>query len=178
MKELVDHHGYVPRTCVWEITRACNLDCAHCGTGAGRPRTNELSTDECLDLVVQLRDLGGRLLTLSGGEPTVRKDWPVIARAAVEAGFVVNMVTNGQADPDDLTHEVGETGLANVAVSLDGLRDTHDSIRKQGSFDRATATIQRMAAAGIWRRNRSIPAWGSNGLRPCCRARMTITPPT
>jgi len=135
---------------VWEITRACNLDCAHCGTGAGRPRTNELSTDECVYLVAQLRELGGRLLTLSGGEPTVRKDWPVIARAAVDAGFVVNMVTNGQADPDDLALKVGETGLANVAVSLDGLRHTHDSIRKKGSFDRATAAIQRMAAAGIW----------------------------
>jgi radical SAM protein with 4Fe4S-binding SPASM domain len=103
-----------------------------------------------VDLVAQLRDLGSRLLTLSGGEPTVRSDWPVVAGAARNAGMVVNMVTNGQADPEKLTNEVGEAGLANVAVSLDGFRGTHDSIRRAGSFDRATAAIHEMAAAGIW----------------------------
>jgi radical SAM protein with 4Fe4S-binding SPASM domain len=150
MRELVDHHGYVPRTCVWEITRACNLNCGHCGTAAGHPRTNELSTDECVDLVGQLARLGNRLITLSGGEPTVRSDWPVIGRAAVDAGITVNMVTNGQADPDRLAEQTREAGLANVAVSLDGLRATHDSIRRTGSFDRTTATIRKLTLAGIW----------------------------
>jgi len=100
--------------------------------------------------VGQLADLGNRILTLSGGEPTVRSDWPLIACAAVEAGITVNMVTNGQADPDRLSEQARATGLANVAVSLDGLRETHDSIRKKGSFERTSATIRRLSLAGIW----------------------------
>jgi radical SAM protein with 4Fe4S-binding SPASM domain len=80
----------------------------------------------------------------------VRSDWPVLARAAVEAGITINMVTNGQADPDRLARDALDAGLANVAVSLDGLRDTHDSIRKTGSFERTCTTIRRLSQAGIW----------------------------
>src|SRR5512145_645382 len=50
MKALIDHFGYVPETCVWELTRACNLRCGHCGTSAGRRRACELSTAEAVDL--------------------------------------------------------------------------------------------------------------------------------
>lgn len=64
MQQLVEHLGYKPRTCVWEITRACNLSCAHCGSDAGRVRAGELGTDECLDVVQQLAALGTKLISL------------------------------------------------------------------------------------------------------------------
>lgn len=150
MRELIDHCGYVPRTCVWEITRACDLACHHCGSLAGCPRPGELSTEACVRVVGELSALGTELITLSGGEPTLRADWPVIARAAIERGVTVNMVTNGQGNARALAQEARGTGLANVAVSLDGLVQTHDRIRAPGSFDRACHTIATLAAAGIW----------------------------
>ncbi len=150
MRHLIDHLGYAPRTCVWEITRACNLNCRHCGTSAGKRRQGELSTEEAVDVVHQLARLGNRLITLSGGEPTLRQDWPLIARAASNAGIAVNMVTNGQGNSRLLLKGASESGLANVAVSLDGLEPTHDAIRAEGSFARATETIRVLARAGIW----------------------------
>ena len=39
---------------VWEITLACNLKCAHCGSRAGRARPDEMTTAECLAVVDQL----------------------------------------------------------------------------------------------------------------------------
>ncbi|MGE5784317.1 MAG: radical SAM/SPASM domain-containing protein [Myxococcales bacterium] len=150
MKALIDHFGYVPETCVWELTRACNLRCGHCGTSAGRRRACELSTAEAVDLARQLARLGNRLTTLSGGEPTLRDDWPVIARTLIDAGVIVNMVTNGQSNADELAHMAGEVGLANVAVSLDGLEETHDALRGRGAFDKATDTIRKLVARKIW----------------------------
>ena len=150
MQQLVDHLGYQPRTCVWEITRACNLSCAHCGSDAGRARAGELGTEECLDVVRQLGALGTKLITLSGGEPTLRPDWPVIGRAATDLGIVVNLVTNGQTDPERLEKGAREARIANVAVSLDGLRATHDAIRAPGAFDRAARVIRHLASCGMW----------------------------
>jgi MoaA/NifB/PqqE/SkfB family radical SAM enzyme len=150
MKALIDHYGYVPETCVWEITRACNLRCGHCGTAAGRPRPHELSTAQAVDVARQLARLGNRLTTLSGGEPTLREDWPEIARALVDAGVTVNMVTNGQSDGTALAVRAKQAGLANVAVSLDGLADTHDALRGHGAFARAVDAIGNLTAAKIW----------------------------
>lgn len=57
---------------VWEITLKCNLACSHCGSRAGDARTDELSTEEALDLVEQLKDVGIREVTLIGGEAFLR----------------------------------------------------------------------------------------------------------
>jgi radical SAM protein with 4Fe4S-binding SPASM domain len=150
MKALINRYGYVPETCVWELTRACNLRCGHCGTSAGRRRPDELTTAEAVDVARQLVRLGNRLTTLSGGEPTLREDWPQIARALIDGGARVNMVTNGQTDGCELAVRAKDAGLANVGVSIDGLRDTHDALRGPGAFDRAVDTIRHLVHAGFW----------------------------
>ncbi|MBN1605927.1 MAG: radical SAM protein [Polyangiaceae bacterium] len=150
MKALIDRWGCVPESCVWELTRACNLRCGHCGTAAGRRREHELDTAQAIDVARQLVRLGNRLTTLSGGEPTLREDWPEIARTFVDAGVTVNMVTNGQSGGRELAVRAKEARLANVAVSIDGLAETHDALRGRGAFERATDTIGALVRAGIW----------------------------
>jgi len=147
---LLTQTSYRPLSCVWELTRACNMACRHCGSSAGSPRDNELDTKRCVSVVHELAALGNKLLSLSGGEPTLRQDWPVIAREAVGCGIAVNLVTNGQSEPERLAQLVRESRLANVGVSLDGLEATHDGIRRPGAFSRATRTIRVLAEAGIW----------------------------
>lgn len=51
---------------VWEITLKCNLACQHCGSRAGHTRTKELSTEEALNLVKQLAEVGITEVTLIG----------------------------------------------------------------------------------------------------------------
>ena len=93
--ERVTNKDWKPRNCVWELTLACNLRCEPCGSRAGTVRKNELSVDECLAVVDQLHQMGCELITLSGGEPTLKKGWDRIAAAIAERGMFVNMVTNG-----------------------------------------------------------------------------------
>jgi len=150
MQSLLDNMGWVPRTCVWEITRACNLHCGHCGSMAGSPRRDELSTAECRGVIDELAQLGNQLITLSGGEPTLRRDWPELASYAIDRGIAVNLVTNGQVDGKLLAEQAHRARLANVAVSLDGLESTHDALRTRGAFRRASATIESLSMAGLW----------------------------
>ena len=133
---------YRPLYCVWELTLACNLRCGHCGSSGGKPRDSELSTDEALDAVSQLADLECRLITLSGGEPTLRPDWEAIARAAIARGVVVNMVTNGTTMTESLAARIADSGLANVAVSLDGPEALHDENRGAGTFRRSARALE------------------------------------
>ncbi|MBW2278846.1 MAG: radical SAM protein, partial [Deltaproteobacteria bacterium] len=69
---------YVPMRGVFESTLGCNLRCRHCGSRAGQARPDELTAAECADLFDQLAELGMRWLTISGGEPTTRQDWPAL----------------------------------------------------------------------------------------------------
>ncbi|GAA6619426.1 hypothetical protein NUACC26_052390 [Scytonema sp. NUACC26] len=73
---------------VWEITLKCNLACSHCGSRAGNARTKELSTEEALDLVRQMAEVGIKEVTLIGGEAFLRLDWLEIAKAINAAGML------------------------------------------------------------------------------------------
>ncbi len=145
--------NWKPRNCVWELTLACNLDCAHCGTSAGKVRRDELSLEQCLDVAEQLADQGCELVTLSGGEPTLRKGWDRIARALADRGVYVNMVTNGvyrsEAVGRDIAARARDAGMCNIAVSLDGPRNVHEILRGPGTFDRTLEGVGYFREAGL-----------------------------
>lgn len=77
---------------VWELTLACNMRCAHCGSSAGKPREDELDLDEMLRVCDELAELGCERLTLLGGEPLIHPRWPDVARRVRENGFRANVV--------------------------------------------------------------------------------------
>ena len=58
----------------------CNMRCGHCGSSCAKPLEDELTGEEALGLCEQLADLGLKWVTLSGGEPTTRKDLPDIPK--------------------------------------------------------------------------------------------------
>lgn len=149
MKKILEKFGYRPRFAVWELTLACNMCCGHCGSRAGQARANELSPDEALQVVAQLCELGLERLTLSGGEPTMRLDWPDIARAIKEGGALANLISNGWEWSDETTRTAVEADLANVCFSVDGLEETHDQIRRKGSFSRVMQAFDSCAAHGL-----------------------------
>ncbi len=142
--------GYVPKQCVFETTLACNLKCRHCGSMAGRPRENELSTREAKALFEDLADLGCIRLTLSGGEPMCRSDWPELIEAAALTGMHVAMITNAVAFDDEAAKRAKDKGLRAVGFSLDGPRDVHDWIRgRVGHFERISRAMDASLAAGL-----------------------------
>lgn len=118
-----------PRYVVWELTLACNLKCRHCGSRAGLPRENELTTDEALDLVGDLAAAGTREVTLIGGEAYLRRDWLAIVAAIARADMLCTLQTGGRALTRDKLAAAKAAGLAGVGVSVDGLPATHDLLR-------------------------------------------------
>ncbi|MEA5535811.1 nif11-class peptide radical SAM maturase 3 [Crocosphaera sp. XPORK-15E] len=135
---------------VWEITLKCNLACQHCGSRAGHNRTEELSTEEALNLVEQMAEVGIKEVTIIGGEAFLRPDWLEIAKAINKAGMVCGMTTGGYGITLETAHRMKEAGIKVVSVSVDGLEETHDYQRgKQGSWQWAFKTMSHLKEAGI-----------------------------
>jgi radical SAM protein with 4Fe4S-binding SPASM domain len=130
MLKLLETCGFKPRIAVWELTLRCNLNCRHCGSRAGKARTDELSLDDALTLVDDLAELGCRQLTLSGGEPLLYENWPVIAQRAIERGIMVGLISNAVLWNDALAKKAKQLGLNTVAFSLDGFQESHEYQRR------------------------------------------------
>ena len=138
MIKLLKKYGFFPRVAVWELTLRCNLNCRHCGSRAGKPREDELGLNEAIKLANDLADLKCKFLTLGGGEPLMRKDWPIIAETLVDRGVTVGMVTNGLLWNDEIVQTAKTVGLESVAFSIDGLEENDDYVRRHpGHFRKA-----------------------------------------
>ena len=143
--------NYVPHVVAWNLTRRCNLECAHCYIAAGPRETaaGELDTAACLDIVDQVLAVSPTpMLILSGGEPLLRQDLTQIARYASEKGATVVVGTNGTLLSDERIAGLKAAGVRGVAVSVDSLRPAyHDNFRHgRGSLadtQRAVARLTR-----------------------------------
>jgi MoaA/NifB/PqqE/SkfB family radical SAM enzyme len=131
-----------PVTAVWEITMGCNMRCKHCGSSCHEPLPGELTTDEALNLCDAIGELGMQWITLSGGEPTTRKDWDLIAGRLAQNGVVPNLITNGWLFDEEILNKAIHAGVETIAFSIDGLQKTHDFIRREGSYQRTMRAIE------------------------------------
>ena len=140
---------YLPHVVAWNLTRRCNLECAHCYISAGPTEraTSELDTATCLRIVDELIAVNpAPLLILSGGEPLLRDDLTVIARRASERGATVVVGTNGTLLTDERIAALKGAGVRGVAVSVDSLRPSyHDNFRHgAGSLAGTQAALERL----------------------------------
>ncbi len=145
----VDRPSYQLKLCVWEITLACCFSCRYCGSGGGRARAGELSTEEAFAVADQLGELGCERVSLIGGEVFMRPDWAAICRRLRERGMRVNLITNGFLFTEKILDALQDAGVESVSVSLDGPEAVHDRYRQPGSFARAIKAIEALCARGI-----------------------------
>ncbi|HUT78202.1 MAG TPA: radical SAM protein [Polyangia bacterium] len=139
-----------PEKCVFEATLACNMSCRHCGSGAGRPRRDELGTGEVRSLFGQLAALGCRKLVISGGEPLLRPDWAGLVEAGARAGIRTGLFTNGILFDAQAARAARDAGAAAMGFSVDGIGDTHDRVRSRpGHFREIAAAMEAAATAGL-----------------------------
>jgi radical SAM protein with 4Fe4S-binding SPASM domain len=139
-----------PIYAVWEVTLQCDLACRHCGSRAGHARADELSTEECLDLVRQMAALGVMEVTLIGGEAYLREDWTDIVREIRAQGMSCTMTTGGRGITAEKARAAKEAGMESVSVSIDGNEATHDRLRGvKGSYQSAFQAMDLMREAGV-----------------------------
>ena len=136
----------------WEVTRSCNLFCAHCRGSSGHIEyEGELSTSECFHLIDEILKVGKPVLILTGGEPLVRPDILQVAEYAVDGGLRVVVGTNGTVITEEMAARLKEVPVSRLGISLDFPIDKlQDDFRgKSGAFKAAMDGIANASRAGI-----------------------------
>ncbi len=111
---------HIPLSVAWELTLSCNMRCMHCGSSAGDTRTQELTTNEALNLCSQLQELHAKYINLTGGEALLRKDWYAIAKEIKDRGMQVSVLSNGLLLNEKIIAQLRSVGVYAIAISLDG----------------------------------------------------------
>src|SRR3989440_6297640 len=125
MEPLVDGWGREIRSVRVSVTDRCNFRCRYCMPAEGLEwleRDELLSFEEIERLVRVLAAMGVDEVRLTGGEPLVRRDLPVLVGmlAAVDGVRDLSLTTNGVL-LDRLAHPLVDAGLRRLNVSLDTL---------------------------------------------------------
>ncbi|MGQ9654491.1 MAG: 12,18-didecarboxysiroheme deacetylase [Thermodesulfobacteriota bacterium] len=136
---------------VWNVTRRCNLRCAHCySRSTDACASEELSREEGMALIDDLAQMGCPVLLLSGGEPLARPDVTELCEHARQSGLRVVLSTNGTLLKGDIPMRLRDAGVSYVGISLDGLRDCHDRFRGvRGAFDAAMEGLRHCRDQGL-----------------------------
>jgi MoaA/NifB/PqqE/SkfB family radical SAM enzyme len=142
------------RKLFFELTLQCNERCFHCGSSCTAVRTDELTCDEWLRIIDEVKaDFGTSSIQLciTGGEPLLNHDFFAIMSHAHEQGFSWGMTSNATLITPQVARQLADVGMGTISVSIDGLRDTHDKLRGlKGGYDRAMAGIQNLIDVGTF----------------------------
>ncbi len=135
----------------WNVTGACHLRCPHCYLDARGRWPGEMTTQEGLRLIDQMAGAGTELLILTGGEPLLRKDLPLLAQHAAALGIAVVLGTTGTLITPQKARELKEHGVTAAGISIDSLDAAkHDAFRGvRGAWQRAVNGLDACREAGL-----------------------------
>ncbi len=143
--------GRVPVSMQLEITRRCNWRCVHCyAIPKDEGVESELSTQQIYDLLDEAWDLGTFMLSITGGEATLRPDFVDIVRYACERGFAVTIFTNASLIDDAMARTLVELGVVEFQVSVLGASpEVHERMaQRRGSHAAVWAGVRALVKAG------------------------------
>jgi GTP 3',8-cyclase len=144
---LVDSWGREIKSVRVSVTDKCNFRCRYCMPAEGLEwleREELLSFEEVARLVHVLAAMGVEEVRLTGGEPLVRRDLPVLVRQLSEIPGVndLSLTTNGVL-LDKLAGPLVEAGLRRLNVSLDSLSHVRFAeITRRDALDRVLAGLE------------------------------------
>jgi len=148
---LVDGHGRTIGDLRVSVTDRCNFRCQYCMPAEGLPwlqRADILRFEEIERVVGVLAEMGVRDVRLTGGEPLVRRDFPVLARmlADLEGVEDLSVTTNGFLLQRDAT-ALAAAGITRMNVSIDSLqRDRFFEMTRRDSLPQVLAGLEAVAA--------------------------------
>ena len=152
--ELIDTQGRVVRDLRISVTDRCNLRCVYCMPAEGMPWLSKeliLSYEEIARVSRIALGLGVTGIRLTGGEPTVRADLPVLVKmlSDLRPGLDLSLTTNG-LKLAAMAEELRDAGLTRVNVSLDTLdRERFHRIARRDRLADVLAGLEAARAMGF-----------------------------
>src|SRR4051812_15389238 len=151
---LIDRFGRTHTNLRISVTDRCNIRCYYCmpDEGVTFGRREEILNFEEIERIARISvSLGVNKIRVTGGEPLLRRDLPVLIKALCELPEIVDvsLTTNGVLLTRD-AQSLYQAGLRRVNVHLDTLdRDRFRTITRRDEFDRVMGGIDAAQEAGL-----------------------------
>ncbi len=127
------------------ITTRCNLRCAHCFLGDTQPR--DLPSEHIVKIMEEFDELQGLRLLVSGGEPLLHPRFWDINHLFPQFSFRTVILSNGTTFVDPYVAE--RLRAQEVQISLDGVEDSHESLRGAGTYRKTLRAIENLTQCGV-----------------------------
>lgn len=109
------------------VTEKCNMRCSMCDYWTRKP-SKEMNFTDYLSALAKLKKLGIKIISITGGEPLLRKDIFEIIKLFSKDFFVV-LNTNGTLINKEIAEKLKNSGLFAISISIDSLTKKHDKQR-------------------------------------------------
>ncbi|ABV39004.1 molybdenum cofactor biosynthesis protein A [Shewanella sediminis HAW-EB3] len=155
MSQLQDKFGRRFHYLRMSVTDVCNFKCTYCLPDGYRPdgRSKFLALSEIENLVAAFSEVGTQKIRITGGEPTLRKDFTDIIRAVADNDKIktIATTTNGYR-LEKHAKEWYDAGLRRINVSVDSLDPKmFYQITGENKFDEVMRGIDAALEAGFER---------------------------
>jgi MoaA/NifB/PqqE/SkfB family radical SAM enzyme len=137
---------YPPFFLVISPTMRCNLNCYGCYAWE-YDKGAELETDLVHRILNEAREMGIYFITVSGGEPFIRRDLLDIFAAHDDLYFQV--YTNGTFIDSSLAKTLSRLGNVLPVISVEGWEKETDDRRGPGAFQKILAAMSRLREEGV-----------------------------
>ncbi|MGL5912637.1 MAG: radical SAM/SPASM domain protein, ACGX system [Bacteroidales bacterium] len=140
----------------WHITDSCDQRCQHCYIFSENAhfKLKEMSWTEidsvfsnCLDMCEKANRIPYFYIT--GGDPILHSLFWDLLELFKSNKIHFSILGNPFHLTDEVCQRLKECGCERYQLSIDGLRETHDAMRKKGSFDTTLEKISVLKNAGI-----------------------------
>lgn len=147
----------IPFALQWHITDKCNQRCKHCYIYEGKEKTcisrdlSLKSLENILENFIESCDKLNRkpAIYITGGDPLLYPDIWNFLRILKEKKLEFCILGNPFHLNLDIIKCLEDFGCVSYQMSLDGLRETHDKIRKRGSFDATISSLEYFKESNI-----------------------------
>lgn len=154
---MVDNHKISLEELCIEVTGQCMMNCIQCSSASSINNQLSLTLPKYRELLQEAKQLGTKILELSGGEPLLH---PAINTFVEEAAsnFKVRLYTSGflgkssMGIPYEQILLLAALKLDRIIFNLQGATaQTHEKItRAKGSYASVVQSIKNAKAAGLW----------------------------
>lgn len=123
------------------VSGNCNLRCKMCNYW--KDNREELGTDEAVEVIDKLDEVGVGFINFTGGEPMLRDDLPELISYASNKGIFTSIISNGTLSNEKYKRVI-EAGVKRIGISLDTMdEEKFDSISGvEGTWKKVIETLK------------------------------------
>lgn len=142
-----------PEGLILKVTERCNQKCTFCymdaESTANHADHSKEPTAECI--IQKAQKFKGDVIYLSGGEPTIRQDLPLIIKSIKKLKYKVILFSNGKKLADiNYVRELKKAGLSSVILQFNSMNEkTNFNFFNENVLENKISAVQNMHSVGL-----------------------------